>query len=214
MDWPEGGRGRESLRFIPSLKPSDSIAFPAIFLLFSAAICSVFASTFWFRPVARLISPPVCIAFDPRFLLFRPVERLISPPACIVFDPRFLLFRPVERLISPPVCIVFDPRFLLFRQKKITQAPTPGRCQQLNLFVWWVVLFCLAQHDYVMLPSFPRRFCFAPYFSFVSRGICSEVLRGLLLFRAAVFCCFRPFSIVLEPRILFLQPWAKQKKIT
>ena len=40
-------------------------------LLFSAAICSVLASYFLFRPGARLILPPVCIVFDPRLLLFR-----------------------------------------------------------------------------------------------------------------------------------------------
>ena len=46
------------------------------------------------------------------------------------------------------------------------------------------LLFCSTY--YVILPIFPRRFCFVPHFLLVSRGICSEVLPSLLLFRATV----------------------------
>ena len=80
----------------------------------------------------------------------------------------------------------------LSKRKKITQAPTPGRCQQLNLFVLGVVLFCLAQLYYVILSLFPRRLCFAPYFSFVSRGGLFGTSARFLLSWNLEFFCFNP----------------------
>ena len=139
------------------------------FLLFSATICSVFASYFLFCPVARLILPPVCNVFDPRLLCLdgKTKENNSSAHARSLPEIEF-------------VCIM--------------------GCSLLSCstLLRHIAIICAA----ILLHML------------VSRGICSEVLRFLLLFRALVLCYFRPFSIVLEPRILSFQPWAKQKKIT
>ena len=45
--------------------------------------------------------------------------------------------------VLPPLSVVVNPRLHLFqlwaKQKKSNQAPTPGRCQNLEVFVFWVV---------------------------------------------------------------------------
>ena len=73
-------------------------------------------------------------------------------------------------------------------------------------------VFCFAQHHCVILPLFPRRFHFARCYSFVSRGICSDVLPSLLLFRGAVPFVISARFYCLQSRNSFVSTLSKRNE--
>ena len=131
-----------------SFLAADSFVFSGVLFCLAQHFCALFIIFVYLRVLF-----PVLLSLDSRIISVQPFYSrdefsFILPPLSIVLNPRLHLFRPWAK------------------QKKINQAPTPGRCQHLKLFVFWVVLFCLAQHYCVILPLFRRRFCFAPKFFF------------------------------------------------
>ena len=110
-------------------------------------------------------------------------------------------------------------RLLLFsleqNKRKSLKRPRPVAASN------WICFYCRL-FSFVLLNIIIRHIAiisaallFCSIFFFCSPRYLLWTLARLLLFRAVdrwSLCCFRPFSIALEPRILLFQPWAKQKK--
>ena len=192
-----GGRGRESLPF-PSFTPSDSFVFPPISSYVSRSHFLGFRQhPFFFRPVARLILPPVCIVFHPRLLLFPPwakERKSLKRPRPVASSNwirlyyglfSFVLLNILRHIANIPAALLFCstfsfgfPRYLLWSLAQSSFVPRDGLFVTSARFLlsWNLEFFCFN-------PEQNKR----KSFKFHARSVPAIVL---LIF----FCCFQARS--------------------